>query len=117
MLDKFNAYKWSNTYWCYFEGILNEDFIKLLTRPYPKAVTGFIDEFKYDYVNNVFTLKFTQDKEFTVPNVVYIPSDAKKILIDGVEATDIEIKKHDGNIGSDVIFNTGVGEHTIKVQL
>lgn len=117
LLDKFNAYKWSNTYWCYFEGILNEDFIKLLTRPYPKAVTGFIDEYKYDYVNNVFTLKFTQDKEFTVPNIVYIPSDAKKILVDGVEATDVEIVKHDGNIGSDVIFSTGVGEHKVEVQL
>ena len=41
----------------------------------------------------------------------------KKILIDGVEATDIEIVKHDGNIGSDVIFSTGVGSHTIEIQL
>ena len=90
---------------------------KILTRPYPKAVTGFIDEYKYDYVNGVFTLKFTQDKEFTVPNIVYIPSDAKKILIDGVEVTDIEIKKHNGNIGSDVIFSTGVGKHNVEIIL
>ena len=96
---------------------MQEDFIKLLTRPYPKAVTGFINEYKYDYVNGVFTLKFTQDKEFTVPNIVYIPSDAKKILIDGIETTDIEIKKHVGNIGSDVIFSTGVGSHTVEITL
>ena len=115
--DKFDSYKWSNTYWCYFDNILQEDFIKLLTRPYPKAVTGFINEFKFDYVNNVFTLKFTQDKEFTVPNIVYIPSDAKEILIDGAQATDIEIKKHDGNIGSDVIFSTNVGEHKVEIKL
>jgi endoglycosylceramidase len=115
--DKFDSYKWSNTYWCYFDNILQEDFIKLLTRPYPKAVTGFINEYKYDYVNGTFTLKYTQDKEFKVPNVVYIPSDAKKILVDGVEARDAKIVKHNGNIGSDVIFDTKTGEHTVEIQL
>lgn len=117
LLNKFDSYKWSNTYWCYFDNILQEDFIKLLTRPYPKAVTGFINEYKYDYENGVFTLKFTQDKEFTVPNIVYIPSDAKKILIDGEKAEDIEIIKHKGNIGSDILINTTVGSHKIEIKL
>ena len=67
-------------------------------------------------MNGAFTLEFTQDKEFTAPNIIYIPSDAKKILIDGEEKAGIEIVKHDGNIGSDVIFNTGVGSHTVEIQ-
>ena len=115
--DKFDSYKWSNTYWCYFENILQEDFVKLLTRPYPKAVTGFINKFKYDYANGVFTLSYNQDKEYSAPNVVYVPSDAKKILIDGVEATNVKTEKHPGNIGSDLIFETAVGNHTVEIQL
>ena len=39
------------------------------------------------------------------------------MVIDGVEVTDIEIKKHNGNIGSDVIFSTDVGKHNVEIIL
>ena len=50
-------------------------------------------------------------------SVASVKETVKALSVDGVEATDIEIKKHDGNIGSDVIFSTGVGSHTIEIQL
>ncbi len=117
LIDKFNSYKWSNTYWCYYDGILKEDFMKLLTRPYPKAVTGTIDEYKYDYVNGVFTLTYTQEKEFKVPTVIYINSDLRKLKIDGEKVEKPEIVKHKGDIGSDVIIKTKKGTHTIEIKL
>lgn len=117
LLNKFDSYKWSNTYWCYYDGILQEDFMPLLTRAYPKAVTGFIDSYNFNYETGVFTLNYTQEKEFNVPNVIYIPSDAKSILVDGKKCDDIEIVKHAGNIGSDVIINTNIGSHKIEIKL
>ena len=113
LLKKFDDYKWSNTYWCYYDNILKEDFVKLLTRPHPKAVTGEIKSYFYDYENGTFTLTYKQDKEFDVPTVIYIDRDAKSIETDG----EYTVIKHSGNIGSDVEFKTGVGTHTIKITL
>ncbi len=110
--DKFDSYKWSNTYWCYFDNILEQDFMKVLTRPRPKAVTGEIISYKYDHDEGEFKLKYKQDKKFDVPTVVYVDKKPKEIECDGK----YEIIELPGNIGYDIEFITDIGEHEIEIE-
>ncbi len=110
--DKFDSYKWSNTYWCYFDGILEQDFMKVLTRPRPKAVTGEIISYKYDHDDGEFELKYNQDKKFKVPTIVYVDRKPKEIQCDGK----YKIIELPGNIGYDIEFTTDIGEHEIEIK-
>lgn len=109
---KFDSYKWSNTYWCYYDGILGEDFMKVLTRPRPKAVTGEIISYEYDHDDGKFELIYNQTEKFKVPTVVYIDREPKEIKCDGKYKV-IELP---GNIGYDVEFNTKIGENKIQIE-
>ena len=110
--NKFDSYKWSNTYWCYFDDILKQDFIKVLTRPRPKAVTGEIVSYKYDYDKGEFKLKYIQDKKYKVPTVVYVDRKPKEIECKGK----YKIIELPGNIGYDIEFKTDIGEHEIEIE-
>ena len=110
--DKFDSYKWSNTYWCYFDGILEQDFIKVLTRPRPKAVTGEIISYSYNHDDGEFKLKYKQDKKFKVPTVVYVDRKPTEIECDGK----YKIIELPGNIGYDIEFKTDIGEHEIEIE-
>ena len=110
--DKFDSYKWSNTYWCYFDDMFKEDFMKVITRPRPKAVTGEIVSYKYDHNDGEFKLKYIQDKKYKVPTVVYVDKEPKKIECDGK----YKIIELPGNIGYDIEFKTDIGEHEIEIE-
>lgn len=110
--DKFDSYKWSNTYWCYFDNILEQDFMVVLTRPRPKAVTGEIISYKYDFEGNSFTLKYNQDKEYNVPTVVYAHTTPTEIKCNGT----YKIIELPGNIGCDIEFTTDIGENEITLK-
>ena len=112
LMAKFDEYKWSNTYWCYFNGIMEKDFITMLTRPRPKAVTGEIISYKYDFENGIFTLTYKQDKKYTVPTVIYVDRDFESMECDG----EYKVNKLPGNIGSDIEIVTKPGEHTVTVR-
>ena len=111
LLDKFDSYKWSNTYWCYLNNIFDADYMQLLTRPHPKAVTGEIKNYRYDFENGVFTLEYEQTKKCRKPTVIYIDREAKSIETDGK----VKIKKLDGGTGADVEIKTDIGLHTVKI--
>lgn len=72
--------KWSNIYWSY--QFKNKAFCKVMNRPYPIAICGTIDEYHSDNKTRTFTLKWTQDKEYPVPNEIYTPNGIVKI--DGI---------------------------------
>lgn len=110
--DKFDSYKWSNTYWCYFDDILKQDFMKILTRPRPKAVTGEIVSYKFDHNDNEFEIKYIQDKKYDVPTVIYAHKEPKEIKCNGKYKV-IELP---GNIGYDIEFTTPVGENEIEIK-
>lgn len=63
--------KWSSIYWGYM--FKNKKFTTVINRPYPVAVCGTIDEYHSDNATRTFTLKWTQDKEYDVPTVIYTP--------------------------------------------
>lgn len=110
ILNKFDSYKWSNTYWCYVDGLLDRQLMSVLSRPYPKAVTGTIESYVYNKDAKTFTLKFVQDRDFDVPTVLYSPFECKSVETDGK----YEIKP----IGNsyEVIINTKKGEHTVTLS-
>lgn len=110
--NKFDSFKWSNTYWCYFNDIFEQDFIKVLTRPRPKAVNGEIISYKYDHDGNKFELKYNQDKKSKVPTVVYVDRKPEKIDCDGK----YKLIKLSDDIGYDIEFKTDIGEHEIKIE-
>ena len=111
LLKKFDNYKWSNTYWCYYDGILEKDFMCLLTRPHPKAVAGEIKEYEYDCENGVFTLTFEQKEKCKKPTVIYIDRDAESIETNGK----VKVVKHKVDIGSDIEIKTEPGINTVKI--
>lgn len=110
--DKFDSYKWSNTYWCYFDNILEQDFMKVLTRPRPKAVTGTIVCYKYDHEKGTFKLKYNQDKKYKEPTIVYVDRKPEEIKVDGKYKL-IELP---GNIGYDIEFKTAPGTNEIEIK-
>lgn len=109
LLRKFDSYKWSNTYWCYVDGLLERELMSVLSRPYPKAVTGLIDSYIYDKDAKTFTLKYTQDKVYDAPTVIYSPYKCMGVETDGK----YEIKPL-GN-SYEIVINTKKGEHTVKL--
>lgn len=77
--------KWSSIYWGY--QFKNKYFLKVMKRPYPMAVCGDIIEYHSDSKTRQFTLKWTQDKEYTVPTMIYTPN--------GVQAIDGKIGENE----------------------
>lgn len=91
LLDLFDEYKWSNTYWA-FTGFKEKDTLlaglsrrraavrktrdgvrSLLCHAYPAAVCGAITHMRYDREENSFLLCFEQDREYTVPTEIFYP--------------------------------------------
>ncbi len=83
LLDKFDGNKWGHTYWAYYEGLLDDPIMTCLVRTSPVAVCGKIDKYSFDRENEIFTLEYTQDKEYSVPTEVFVHKNAKSIECDG----------------------------------
>lgn len=83
LLDKFDSNKWSQTYWAYYDGLLENPIMTCLIRTSPVAVCGKIDSYSFDRENNIFALDYTQDKEYSVPTEIFVHKTAKSIECDG----------------------------------
>ena len=83
LLNKFDGNQWSQTYWCYYNGLLENPIMECLIRTSPVAVCGSITEYSFDKENNVFTLKYEQDKEYSSPTEIYVHKAAASIECDG----------------------------------
>ncbi len=112
LLELFDSYKWSNTYWAYFGGLLETElFNDVLTRPYPRAVTGEIEAYYHNRNEESFTLTYNQDKDYPVPTEIYAHKSIKSIETDG-EYEIIPVENSDGSV---VKIKTGVGKHKVKI--
>ncbi|MCQ2477262.1 MAG: hypothetical protein MJ125_05445, partial [Clostridia bacterium] len=77
-----------------------------LVRTSPMAVTGTIDSYGYDREKKIFTLEYTQDKEFDLPTEIFLHAQPKKITADGEYVTEGKILK----------LKTGTGKHKIVIE-
>lgn len=111
LLELFDRNKWSHTYWAYFNGFLESEVTtKVLSRPYPVAVTGKIIEYRHDRENDTFTLTYEQDKEFECETEIYINKPYKEIITDGIVS---EEKINDK--ASIIKTKTSIGTNEIKI--
>lgn len=121
--ELFDSYKWSSTYWLNFDGshdwsdldstFKSELITDVLMRPHPIAVTGEIKSFRHDRENSSFMLEYAQEKEYTVPTEIYLPSKPSQIQTDG----EYTLENIDGCEAVILKLKTDAGEHEIKVSL
>lgn len=112
LLSLFDSYKWSNTYWAHFIELRETElFNDVLTRPYPRAVTGEIVSYCHNREEESFTLSYKQDKVYDVPTEIFVHKPVKGVEADG-EYTITPIENSQGSV---VKLTTSPGEHTIKI--
>jgi len=76
LMDFFDARGWSNTYWSYWHGLFSyNNFMAVLSRPYPVAVNGTLEKFQVRPSAKTCTLWYTpspapldRPTEFFLPN-------------------------------------------------
>lgn len=111
LLDLFDENKWSNTYWAYFDGLIGSPMWEVLNKPYPRAVTGKIEYYKFDRDANTFTLSYTQDKEYDVPTEIFVHKKIEAIETNGK----YEIEELEENAYL-VKLSTAEGHHDVKIK-
>lgn len=112
LLDKFDSNHWGQTYWAYYDGLLENPIMTCLHRTAPVAVCGSIVDYSFDRENKVFTLNYKQDKEYSVPTEIYVHKAAKSIECGG-EYTLEPI----GDDGAAMLrITAGAGEHKVTIK-
>lgn len=106
----FEKYKWSHTYWAYIEGFFENRLMKVFRRPFPKAVSGTIDNYHYDLDSKTFTLNFTQDENACGETVIGTPFDVESVMVDGADCP-VEYKNYE------ISINTSAGKHNVVVKV
>ena len=112
LLDKFDSNHWGQTYWAYYDGLLDDPIMTCLRRTAPVAVCGSIKEYSLDRENDIFTLTYEQDKEYSVPTEIYVHKAFKSIECDG-EYT-LEPIGNNGAAMLKINATTGIHKVTIK---
>ena len=83
-----------------------------LVRTAPVAVCGVIDKYGYDRENDVFTMSYNQDKEYSLPTEIYVHKKYSAIECDAeytvepIADSDAAILKIKGN----------PGEHSVTIK-
>lgn len=112
LLDKFDSYHWGQTYWAYYDGLLDNPIMTCLCRTAPVAVSGSIGSYSFDRENEVFTLAYEQDKEYSLPTEIYLHKAHKEIICDG----EYELEEIGENGAAMLRIKTAPGVHTVTVK-
>lgn len=107
LIDKFDANKWSQTYWHFFNSFKEEKIMDILSRPVPQAVAGHINYYHYDRELKEFSLSYTGDGSTKAPTLIYVPGTPKAIY-----STRKYTLKEDGILQ----VSAGKGECIVKVE-
>lgn len=107
LIEKFDANKWSQTYWHYFGDFENTEIMNVICRPLPVAVAGEIKKYSYDRKEKLFTLTYTGSSVIKAPTLIYLPSEPKKIY-------STKAYKYKDNT---LMVYAGKGECIVKVEL
>ena len=113
LLELFDNNKWSNTYWAYFDGLIGSPMWEVLNKPYPRAVTGKIESYRFDRDANTFTLSYIQDKDYDMPTEIFAHKEIESIETSGkYEIEEIE----DGTYVVKVTTEKGANDITIRFK-
>lgn len=86
LLNLFDSFKWSHTYWCFDPIMINSPLMNTLCRPHPVAVCGKTESYHFDKEKQCFTLSFYQDKDYSVPTEIFCHTKPKAVKTDGTYA-------------------------------
>ena len=121
-LDLFDTYKWSNTYWCYRDGIEKQAASNTLNRPYPQAVVGDLLVFKIDHDSRILNMEWIINDHLITqldrsPTSIYLPTNNFKILnVRNIDINHIKTKEW-GHLGCLLeIQHDTVGATTISIN-
>lgn len=78
LLDLFDSYGWSWTYWCWQEGFGQSEAAEVLTRPRPLAFAGAATKYQ---VTDGFLHAHWQGTDTAEPSVFYIPGAGEKVTV------------------------------------
>jgi len=81
LLDLFDGYGWSNTYWAYWHGLYDyNNFMAVLSRPYPVAINGTLGSFKVRPSAKTCTLWYTPSPApLAHPTEIFLPWDPESV--------------------------------------
>lgn len=111
LLDKFDGYQWGQTYWAYYDGLLDNPIMSCLIRTSPIAVCGDIISYGLDRESNKFSLEYNQDKNYDLPTEIYIHKTPERIECDA-EYTVENISESDASI---LKIKSNPGKHKVTV--
>ena len=111
LLDKFDGYQWGQTYWAYYDGLLDNPIMSCLIRTSPIAVCGDIISYGLDRESNKFSLEYNQDKHYDLPTEIYIHKTPERIECDA-EYTVENISESDASI---LKIKSNPGKHKVTV--
>ena len=111
LLDTFDKYRWSSTYWTFIPSRDQKNVFEALKRPRPVAVTGKIVSYRFDKENDTFTLDFEQEREYDAPTELYCYKPVKEVKTCG-EYEYVPISENTGKL----LIKTAPGKHRIIVK-
>ena len=112
LLDKFDGYQWGQTYWAYYEGLLENPIMSCLIRTAPVAVCGTIENYAFDRNNGLFALTYNQDKEYSVPTEIFVHKEFKEIKCDG----EYKVEPVNENGAAMLKITAAPGKHTVTIK-
>lgn len=107
LLNVFDGYHWSNTYWQFNKKFFESPLMKVFVRAYPQAVSGEIMSYSFDENASVFKMSFAQTQKGE--SVICAPFPIKNLMLDGESCA---YKQS----GACVMVCSDAGDHTIEIS-
>jgi len=101
MMDLFDSFNWSNTYFAYNEEFYDKPLPRVISRPYPMAVNGEIEKFQVDIEAKTFALWYTPGNA-DLPTEIYLPDGYESV--EAGEGAEVEME------GKVLKVRTGAGK-------
>jgi endoglycosylceramidase len=74
VVNIFELYGFSNTYWCYYDDIEQYPYFRMaLVRPFPQKINGTLISYDYNFDTGGFSVVWKESAAYTEPTVVYVP--------------------------------------------
>ena len=110
LVNFFEQHKWGFTYWHYVDDMFDSPLMKVLSRPYPVAVSGRLISYGFDQSTQEFNLSYEGDGECTAPTEIYIHKPAKT-----VEGCEYELESVGENGAAKLVVKPVSGTVNVKI--
>lgn len=110
LVNFFEQHKWGFTYWHYVDDMFNSPLMKVLSRPYPVAVSGRLVSYGFDQSAQEFNLSYEGDGECAAPTEIYIHKPAKT-----VEGCEYELESVGENGAAKLVVKPVSGTVNVKI--